>query len=254
MPTTPTHSFSARIHAPALKPISSILIGTDKALLIDTGALKGRKAAPLLNTVLDLLPGQGNERLPLLVVHTHKHLDHRSGDSLFHAAPGVRLIQADLALVKSFFGFTQLPQGVASLDLGGRVVDVIRAPGHQSCELVFYDRNSALLFSGDFLMPGRLLIDDKHAFLESALRIGRFLAGRPLVGIYGGHIELSETGKLYRFGSHFRPNERSLELPREDLVNIVDAVKHFNGWYQRRPDFVLFGARLEFMLALEKGL
>jgi len=93
-----------------------LLIGTDKALLIDTGALKGPKAAPLLNTVLDLLPGQGNERLPLLVVHTHKHLDHRSGDSLFQAAPGVRLIQADLASVKNFFGFTQWPQGVASLD------------------------------------------------------------------------------------------------------------------------------------------
>jgi hypothetical protein len=103
-----------------------LLIGTDKALLIDTGALKGPKAAPLLNTVLDLLPGQGNERLPLLVVHTHKHLDHRSGDSLFQAAPGVRLIQADLASVKSFFGFTLWPQGVASLDLVELRTSVLR--------------------------------------------------------------------------------------------------------------------------------
>jgi hydroxyacylglutathione hydrolase len=78
-----------------------------------------------------------------------------------------------LASVKSFFGLTQWPQGVASLDLGSRVVDVIPAPGHQSCELVFYDRDSALLFSGDFLIAGRLPIEDKHAFLESALRIGR---------------------------------------------------------------------------------
>ena len=223
-------------------------------LLIDTGALKDAKAAPLLNTVLDLLPRQGSDRLPLLVVHTHKHLDHRSGDSLFQAAPGVGLVQADLASVKSFFGFTQWPQGAASLDLGGRVVDVIPAPGHQNCEIVFYDRNSALLFSGDFLMPGRLLIENKQTFLESASRIGRFLADRPLTGIYGGHIELSKTGKLYRFGSHYHPNEHSLELHREDLANVVEALEHFNGWYQDQPNFVLFSARLEFALALEKGL
>src|SRR5262249_36687682 len=56
-----------------------LLIGFDKALLIDTGAVADPKAMPLAQAILELLPEKDNKKLPLLVVHTHRHLDHRAG-------------------------------------------------------------------------------------------------------------------------------------------------------------------------------
>jgi hydroxyacylglutathione hydrolase len=80
---------------------------------------------PLADTVLRLLPHDGTARMPLLVVHTHKHLDHRAGDPQFEGLPGVQVIASDLDSVRTFFGFKQWPEGIAHLDLGGRIVDAI---------------------------------------------------------------------------------------------------------------------------------
>ena len=65
--------------------------------------------------------------------------------------------------MKRYYNFTDWPNGVAHIDLGDRIVDVIPTPGHNETHIAFYDRNTALFFSGDFLMPGRLLIDDTDA-------------------------------------------------------------------------------------------
>jgi hydroxyacylglutathione hydrolase len=59
-----------------------LLVGSDKALLIDTGAVADPKAMPLAKTILELLPDKDQKKLPLLVAHTHRHLDHRAGDPL----------------------------------------------------------------------------------------------------------------------------------------------------------------------------
>jgi hypothetical protein len=46
--------------------------------------------------------------------------------------------------------------------------------------VVFYDNNTALPFSEDFLMPGRLLIDAKTAFRKTAARVASYLDTRPV--------------------------------------------------------------------------
>jgi glyoxylase-like metal-dependent hydrolase (beta-lactamase superfamily II) len=125
------------------------------------------------------------------------------------------------------------------VDLGGRTVDVIPTPGHNETHVAFYDNRTGLLFSGDFLMPGRLLIDDAGAYRESALRIVEFLKTRPLTHILGGHIELNTAGKVYRFGSRHHPNEHRLELAKEDLVALPAAFERFNGFYARHPNYIL---------------
>jgi hypothetical protein len=51
-----------------------LLIGSNQALLIDTGAVESTGAMPLAETVTGLLPDRGAGKIPLLVVHTHKHL------------------------------------------------------------------------------------------------------------------------------------------------------------------------------------
>lgn len=217
-----------------------LLIGSQRALLIDTGAVADPTRMPLASTVLQLLPGQGPSKLPLLVVHTHKHLDHRAGDAQFQNLPNVQVVGADLDSVRNFFGFPNWPQGVAHLDLGGRVVDVLPAPGHQFCHVVFYDNRTALVLSGDFLIPGRLLVENAAAYHQSALRLIDFLQSRPVSHILGGHIELDATGDTYWFGTPYHPNERSLALSREDLLALPGAFKRFNGFYAHYPDFVLF--------------
>ena len=216
-----------------------LLIGSDKALLIDTGAVADAKEMPLAKTILELLPDKDHKELPLLVAHTHSHLDHIAGDPQFASLRSVQVVPTDLDGVRAFFGFTNWPNGIAHVDLGGRVVDVIPTPGHHPTHVVFYDSRTAILFSGDFLLPGRLLIEDAAAYHESALRVVEFLKTRPLTYILGGHIELNTAGQAYRFGSHYHPNERRLELAREDLTALPVAFKHFNGFYARHPNYIL---------------
>jgi len=216
-----------------------LLIGSDKALLIDTGAVADPKAMPLAKTILQLLPDKDHKKLPLLVAHTHRHLDHRAGDPQFTSLPSVQVVPIDLEAVQSFFGFTNWPKGIAHVDLGGRTVDVIPTPGHNQTHVAFYDDRTGILFSGDFLLPGRLLIENAAAYHESALRVVDFLKTRPLIHILGGHIELNASGRAYQFGSHHHPNEHRLELARADLTALPAALKRFNGFYARYPNYIL---------------
>jgi hydroxyacylglutathione hydrolase len=216
-----------------------LLIGSDKALLIDTGAVADPKAMPLAKTILELLPDKDGKKLPLLVVHTHRHLDHRAGDPQFASLPSVQIVPIDLEGVRAFYGFNNWPNGTAHLDLGDRTVDVIPTPGHNQTHVAFYDGRTGILFSGDFLMPARLLIDDAAAYRESALRVVDFLKTRPLTHILGGHIELNAAGRAYRFGSHYHPSEHRLELAREDLTALPAAFERFNGFYARYPNYIL---------------
>ncbi len=216
-----------------------LLIGSDKALLIDTGAVADPKAMPLAKTILELLPDKHGKKLPLLVAHTHRHLDHRAGDPQFTSLPSVEVVPFDLEGVRAFFGFNDWPNGIAHIDLGGRTVDVIPTPGHNETHVAFYDNRTGILFTGDFLMPARLLIEDAGAYRESALRVIEFLKTRPLTHILGGHIELNAAGRAYRFGSHYHPDEHRLELGRADLTALPAAFERFNGFYARYPNYIL---------------
>src|SRR6184192_1479275 len=219
-----------------------LLIGSDKALLIDTGAIADSTQMPLAKKVLKLLPDKDNAKIPLLVVHTHGHLDHRAGDSQF-SIPSVKVVPADLEAVRAFFGFANWPEGIAQVELGDRTIDVIPTPGHHPAHVAFYDRRTGILFSGDFLMPARLTMEDSAAYHASAVRVVDFVQARPLTHILGGHIELDTAGHAYGMGSHYHPNERRLELSKEDLLALPVALKDFNGFYARYPSFILSNPR-----------
>jgi Zn-dependent hydrolases, including glyoxylases len=145
----------------------------------------------------------------------------------------------DLEGVRAFFGFNNWPNGIAQVDLGDRTVDVVPTPGHNQTHLAFYDDRTGILFTGDFLMPARLLIENAGAYRESALRVIDFLKTRQLTHILGGHIELNAAGRAYQFGSHYHPNEHRLELTRADLAALPAAFERFNGFYARYPNYIL---------------
>ena len=198
---------------------------------------------PLADTVMNLLPDVGGAKLPLTVVHTHSHRDHRAGDVLFQQLPGVTVAAADLDGVRQFFGFADWPNGTAQIDLGDRIVDVIPTPGHTDSHVSYYDRQTALLFTGDFLLPGRLIIDDSAADLASAQRIAAFARTRTITHVLGGHIELDVDGRTLPMGSTHHPRERALPLGRQDVLDLPATVGSFNGLYSRHGMYVMYNQR-----------
>jgi glyoxylase-like metal-dependent hydrolase (beta-lactamase superfamily II) len=229
-------------------PFMYLLVGRDRALLIDTGDIGDAKVAPLAQTVLALLPGSGAAKMPLLVLHTHSHLDHRAGDPQFERLPGVQVVPADLDHVRAYFGFSHWPEGVGQVDLGDRVVDVLPAPGHNPAHLVFYDRKTALVLSGDFLMPGRLLVNDAGAYEASARRVAEFLRDRPVSHVLGGHIEKNRAGEVFPWQSTFHPDEGPLALSKADLLALPAALHRFNGFYSDDGTFVIMNSTRDLMV------
>jgi hydroxyacylglutathione hydrolase len=230
-------------------PFIYLLIGKTKALLIDTGAVADATTMPLAQTVISLL-ANGGSRLPLMVVHTHGHLDHRSGDDQFRALPDVEVVPTDLETVKSRLGIADWPNDIGHIDLGERVIDVIPTPGHYRSHVAYYDRQTGLLFSGDFLLPGRLLIEDTEADLASARRVAKFVEHRPVTYVLGAHIELDESGKTF-LGTRYHPNERPLQLTKQDLLALPGIVSGFNGFYAKRGVYVLMNQnRILILLAI----
>ena len=220
-------------------PFIYLLIGKSRALLIDTGDVADPAAMPLAQTVFALLRQAVVSRPPLLVVHTHRHLDHRAADPQFVGQPNVEVVGYDLAAVQHFYKFTKWPSSRAQIDLGDRTVDVIPTPGHNETDLAFYDHATTLLFSGDFLLPGRLLIDDTVAARASARRLVDFLKDEPVAAILGGHIEMDANGQLLPWQSEFHPDERPLPLDKSSLLELPAALDRFNGVYSQVGPFVM---------------
>ena len=220
-------------------PFLYLLIGNKQALLIDTGDIADPSLMPLKSTVMSLLPGEPGAKMPLIVAHSHGHLDHRAGDPQFERSGGVELVPADLQHVRRYFGFDAWPNGTAQLDLGDRIVDVLPAPGHHPAQLVYYDRNTGLVFSGDFLLPGRLLVDDLAAYQASARSVAAFLKDKPVSYVLGGHVEKNRAGELFSWQSTFHPDEHALQLTKADLMALPAALRGFNGFYTETGPFVI---------------
>jgi hydroxyacylglutathione hydrolase len=251
------HSYNARTFilrenpcATAEAPFMYLLVGSTKALLIDTGDVADPKQMPVAQTVMALLPNAGQSKLPLIVVHTHGHLDHRLGDSQFehpaseHLASdhlaNVEIVPTDLNHVRQYFGFADWPNGIAQVDLGDRTIDVLPTPGHYPSHVSYYDRQTGLFFSGDFFLPGRLIIDDAGADLASARRVADFVRDRPVSYVLGGHIELDADGEQLPLGSHYHPREHVLQLSKQDLLGLPEIVGSFNGFYSQQGMFVMY--------------
>jgi hydroxyacylglutathione hydrolase len=200
-------------------PFLFLLLGTDLALLHDTGATADADEFPIRRAVEELI---GDRSLRVVVTHSHGHGDHWAGDAQFSDLPPGSVAPIGAEGVAEFFGIEDWPTGDATLDLGGRPIDVIPTPGHLGDHIVLFDRTRGLLLGGDMMLPGRLTVRDWPAFRESTRRLARFARetaeqGRPITQILGGHIEMSTTGELYELGTIYQPDEAPLPLTVADL-------------------------------------
>lgn len=187
---------------------SYLLLGRDRALLIDTGLGVGD-----LRREVEALTDR-----PVTVALTHVHWDHIGGCGQF-AAPAVHAAEADwlrhfplpeavvrrqLCAKAPLFpaGFSPENHRVFSgepgrvlrdgdiIDLGGRQVQVLHTPGHSPGHCCYYEAERGRLYAGDLLYRGCLdafyPTTSPEDFLSSLERI----AALPLREILPGHHAL----------------------------------------------------------------
>jgi glyoxylase-like metal-dependent hydrolase (beta-lactamase superfamily II) len=157
--------------------ISYLLIGEEKAVVIDTGTGLGDMKSLV----------QEITSIPVSVVNTHSHWDHIGADSQFEdiACLDDPTCIATLAkgvinsrLKPSITGnsvWKSLPVGIDPdnweippvkpstllqdgdvLQLGGRSLEVIYTPGHSPDSICLLDSKNRILFTGDLFFPGPL--------------------------------------------------------------------------------------------------
>lgn len=175
--------------------ISYLVLGSDRALLFDSGLGIGKIA----EVVAELTP------LPVMVLNSHTHYDHVGGNADF-----AELLALDTPFTrKNLAGFPHellagevaaaslcrpLPAGTDSatfrtrawtpsvwirdgdrLELGGRSLEIIAVPGHTPDALALYDAKAGLLFTGDTYYEGPIWLyvpeTDLDAYQRSIERL-----------------------------------------------------------------------------------
>jgi len=157
--------------------ISNLIEGDNKAALIDTGCGIGnlRKAVEEVT------------ELPVMVVNTHAHNDHIAQNYLFdevamynhprsHKVSEIGLPNSKMAhllapgmvwkpLPEEFdeenyvvppFKVTRWLKEGDTINLGGRVLEVLHTPGHSPDSICLLERDARLLFTGDIFYTGAI--------------------------------------------------------------------------------------------------
>jgi glyoxylase-like metal-dependent hydrolase (beta-lactamase superfamily II) len=174
--------------------ISFLILGDKRAVLFDTGLGIG----DIKRVVTALTP------LPITVLNSHTHNDHVGDNWEFEEIYGMDTeftrtsakgstsdAQDELTLgsvcgqlpagfdAKSYatrpFHITHVIHDGDTVDLGGRILEIISTPGHTPDEICLLDRKNGLLFTGDNFYPGPIWLyrpeTDLDAYVESITRI-----------------------------------------------------------------------------------
>lgn len=175
--------------------ISTLILGTEQALLIDTGCGIGN-IKEAVEEVTDL---------PILVLNTHAHNDHIAQNHLFdqiamldhpwsHKAQD-GLPNSEMAhLIADGMLWKPLPEGFNPenyvvpgfkvtrwlrdgevIDLGNRTLEVLHTPGHTPDSICLLDREDGLFFTGDMFYTGAIYTylngGDLPTFVDSYMRM-----------------------------------------------------------------------------------
>jgi glyoxylase-like metal-dependent hydrolase (beta-lactamase superfamily II) len=211
-------------------PFVYVLIGDERVLVLDTGATESPLDFPLYETVRSLVNEQSEQdrqaEKELLVVHSHSHSDHYSGDSQFEGKPNVTIVEPNFSAMTEFFAFSEWPNGEATLELGGRKITIIPTPGHQEEAISVYDAHTQWLLTGDSLYPGYIYVKDWDEYQKSIARLVSFYETHEISAVLGAHVEMTDkAGEFYPIGTIYQPNEAPLTLAPESLVSLSSALE-----------------------------
>ncbi len=228
-------------------PFLYLFFGKDRGLLWDTGSRNGNLAPAFQRVVHNWLERNHRSSIPVIVMHSHSHGDHVFGDAAIQAlndpAIPIEFVPAKVEDTKAFFHIASWPDGLGSVDLGGRAMDIVPIPGHDVVSIALYDRRTGVLLTGDSLYPGRLYIRDFAAFQASTERLIRFIKSKPVAHVLGNHIEESRTPFLdYPIGSIYHPDEHVLDLSYSTLLELEDGLEAMHGKPRRMAmrDFTIW--------------
>lgn len=224
-PELQVHAYNATVHILRQNkcrtfeaPFLYVIEGSTTALLIDTGATNN--TTTLRDTVRGLVGSK-----PLVVAHSHAHGDHVAGDASFSGQASTTVVARMQAAIQTKFGITTWPTTAGTIDLGGRVLDVLAIPGHEAQHIAIYDRATGLLFTGDTLYPGLLFVNDWATYRASVARLAQFVATHPIAHVLGAHVEMTATPKqVYPYGTIFQPNEHVLQLSTAHVMELDAAL------------------------------
>lgn len=150
-----------------------LLVGEEKALLIDTGYGEGN-----FREVVETITNK-----PVMVVNTHGHFDHTGGNGWWKdawmaegAVSSARVPFSDEqqswydAKPYKDYRIHVLEDGQI-IDLGGKIVEVISIPAHQEGSIALLDKTDRLLFTGDEMESGQVLmfVRDRNLPVEEVI-------------------------------------------------------------------------------------
>ncbi len=214
-----------------------LIIGEVRAILFDTGP-GVRDIKPVIESLTTL---------PVIVSQSHLHYDHVGNHAKFDGAalpdlPHLRSrTQSDMFQVssKEHLGFIEkfkAPNLTVSewwapdsqIDLGGRTLTVIHAPGHSPDSIVLLDRNRNFLFAGDFIYPGPLFAMLPGSNLKNYLSTSRRLVDilHPESTLFTAHRDQPSE----RFGAPVLKYTDLVDL-RNAIEKIIDGTLKGKGFY-----------------------
>lgn len=217
-------------------PFTYLLFGNAGALLIDTGATAEAEWYPLRKTVDALVrrwcQARGAKDVPLTVVMTSgEDKAQNQGRTQFEGLAGTRLAPTDVAGMKAFYGLgASWPGSTGTIDLGGRVIEVIPTPGTHKDGVTFYDPYTQFLFTGDFFFPGRIQIANDRDYVASMERLVAWTCAHPVKWVMGGHIDMMfAPGRAYPRFTNYKPYERLLQMNPELLEDGLAQARKLAG-------------------------
>lgn len=217
------------------KPFLYLLIGSERAILFDTGAggEEGATREPdvsgVVHRTLERWAAKAGKPVPPLVVsHLHSHDDHTYGDPQFDGAADTTFVPPnDVPALQAAFSIPSWPDDIGSIDLGGRVLDVIPIPGHDDTSIAVYDRQTAVLLTGDTMYPGRIYINSSgDVFAASIARLVAFTKDKIVAHVLGTHIEQTTPYTDYPVGTKYQPIEAQLSMSRGHLLEMLEATTY----------------------------
>lgn len=213
-------------------PFMYLIIGEKRAVLLDVGATAEAEFFPLRATVDRVLARwqQANQvdELTLLVMPMGSEASQTAALDQFKGRANTQIIAPDMAARTELLGPAWPTKG--RLDLGARTLHVMPSPGIDPAAIVVYDAWSQVLLTGNTFYPGRLVIRDYNAYLQTMESLVSLAQNNPVRHIWGGRIEMSaDPGIDFLLRANYRPNERGLPLATNDLDDALGIVRLING-------------------------
>lgn len=208
-------------------PFLYLLAGTQRLLLLDSGAIESASESSVIDAIKPFVAIDDKQFIkPLIVAHSHSHLDHVAGDAQFSEFKNVSLVGTSRSAVIEFFNLVDWPNKVGYFELGDRNLVIIPTPGHHADAISIYDPKTKFLLTGDTLYPGQIYIRDWDDYRDSIIRLSEFAEKNEVLAILGTHIEMTDQPTvMYPIGATYQPNETSLLITPQELKQLASSIK-----------------------------